>query len=153
MFNSDGGTPFDFAIKHRGEWVENASYTRNDVVRYENSIYICGILDTEILQSNFPPPNDPNTANWELFYWNQWTKQYLTITNFLNVGGTVEIDGTLTVNDNVSIYGDLATSGDITTHFVSATELLVNGNSKLLGLTTLTNVVVTMTFVVKTHCV
>ena len=145
MFNSDGGTPFDFAIKHRGEWDADASYTRNDVVRYQNSIYICGVLDTVILQSSYPPPDDPNTANWELFYWNQWTKQYLTITNFLNVGGTVEIDGTLTVNDNATIYGDLATGGDITTHFLSATELLVNGNSKLLGLTTLTNVVVTST--------
>lgn len=103
------GAGFDFATKHRGQWLANTDYTRNDVVRYENSIYICQIVNTEVLNSNTPPPSDTNS--WELFYWNQWTKQYLTITNWLEVGTNISAGQNLTVGQNATISGDLEVQG------------------------------------------
>jgi len=106
------GFDFDFAVKHRGEWLPNTDYTRNDVVRYEYSIYICQIQFNEILNSSTPPLND--TASWELFYWNQWPKQYLTITNWLDVGTDIEAGGNLTVGGNAQIDGTTTLNGDTT---------------------------------------
>ena len=115
------GFDFDFAVKHRGEWTPNTDYTRNDVVRYENSIYICQIQFNVVLNSATPPDEDTNS--WELFYWNQWTKQYLTITNFLNVGGDVSIGDDLTVVGDAEIGGTTTLNGDTT----------VNGNVQING--------------------
>jgi hypothetical protein len=108
---STEGFGFDFAIKHREEWIANTDYTRNDVVRYENSIYICQIQFNEILNSATPP--DEDTASWELFYWNQWEKQYLTITNFLNVGTDITAGGNLTVDGTTTLNGDTTINSDV----------------------------------------
>jgi hypothetical protein len=115
------GFDFDFAIKHRGEWIPNNDYTRNDVVRYENSIYICQIQFNVILNSNIPPLNDTNS--WELFYWNQWPKQYLTITNWLDVGTDIEAGGNLTVGGNAEISGTTTLNGDTTIN----ADVTING--------------------------
>ena len=82
-FTTDGNQ-FDFVIKHRGEWEPNFQYTRNDVVRYEYSIYICNIDPLEILTSPLNPKEDE--TNWELFVFNEWPRAYLTVTNFLDTG-------------------------------------------------------------------
>jgi hypothetical protein len=118
---STEGFGFDFAVKHRGEWLPNTDYTRNDVVRYENSIYICQIQYNVILNSSTPP--DEDTASWELFYWNQWPKQYLTITNWLDVGTDIEAGGNLTVGGNAQIGGTTTLNGNTT----------INGNVQING--------------------
>ena len=82
-FTTDGNQ-FDFVIKHRGEWEPNFQYTRNDVVRYEYSIYICNIDPLEILTSPLDPKTD--TTHWELFVFNEWPRAYLTVTNWLDTG-------------------------------------------------------------------
>lgn len=109
---STEGAGFDFAIKHRGEWIPNGDYTRNDVVRYENSIYICQIQFGLQLDSPLTPLED--TASWELFYWNQWTKQYLTITNWLDVGTDISAGGNLDVTGNGVFGGNGEFGGNLT---------------------------------------
>lgn len=126
------GADFDFASKHRGEWVSGTDYTRNDVVRYENSIYICSIPYDQSLNSTTPPPDDVN--NWELFYWNQWTKQYLTVTNFLNVGGPISVGSTATFAGNVNIAGTATIGGDITVDEGTFRNLAVSNQFSINGL-------------------
>jgi hypothetical protein len=100
---STEGAPFDFASKNRGEWVSGGTYTRNDVVYYEYSTYICDVAYDVILTSTTPPPDDP--SNWELFIFHEWPMAYLnvnttaTINGDLNVLGNVNFDNTLTVHD------------------------------------------------------
>jgi hypothetical protein len=121
------GFDFDFAIKHRGEWISNNDYTRNDVVRYENSIYICQIPFNVILTSATPPLNDTNS--WELFYWNQWPKQYLTITNWLDVGTDIEAGGNLTVAGNAQISGTTRIDSTLTING----DAVINGRLQGIG--------------------
>lgn len=149
---STEGAGFDFAIKHRGEWEPNGGYTRNDVVRYENSIYICEIQFTDILNSEVSPLLD--TSNWELFYWNQWTKQYLTITNWLDVGTDISAGGNLTVDGNGSFGGTLAVTSTATiggpltvSNSITGDSLLINNDADITGeVTAGTLVVSTGTF-------
>ena len=86
-FNSDGGMGFDFVIKNLGEWQSGQTYSRNDVVRYAYSIYIANTASTSTFVSTIEPPND--TDKWELFYYNEWPKSFLTITNDLTVGKSI----------------------------------------------------------------
>lgn len=105
------GNQFDFVVKHRGEWESGATYTRNDVVRFENSIYICsiGVLDT--LTSEFNPVED--FYSWELFYWNQWDKKYLTITGPLTVGGQLSVAQTGTFASDLSVGASMNVSQNL----------------------------------------
>jgi hypothetical protein len=82
-FTTDG-PGFDFVVKHKEEWVSGFDYLRNDVVRYEYSIYICKIDPNTSFVSTIPPNADPD--NWELFVFNEWPRAYLTITNWLDAG-------------------------------------------------------------------
>ena len=86
-FNSDGGYGFDFITKNTGDWINGTTYSRNDLVRYEYSIYIANISSTATFVSSTAPPLDP--ARWELFVFNEWPRAYLTVTNNLTVGNTV----------------------------------------------------------------
>ena len=139
---STEGAGFDFATKHRGQWLENTAYTRNDIVLYENSLYICQIVNYEILNSNTPPPSDTNS--WELFYWNQWTKQYLTITNWLDVGTDISAGGNLTVDGNGDFGGNLTVDGNGD----FGGNLTVNGTSTFIGTTTFTDLTVNNQFII-----
>ena len=82
-FTTDG-PGFDFVVKHKEEWVSGFDYLRNDVVRYEYSIYICKIDPNTSFVSTVPPPQDPD--RWELFVFNEWPRAYLTVTNWLDAG-------------------------------------------------------------------
>ncbi len=120
------GFDFDFATKHLGEWVNGFAYTRNDVVRYEYSIYICAIPFNQIFTSTVAPPSDP--TNWELFVFNEWPRAYLTVTNWLNVGTTATIN-TLAVTNSATISGNTTVGGNIT---VAGTATIA-GNLNLAG--------------------
>lgn len=99
-FLTEGGG-FDFMVKHRGEWQSGETYTRNDVVRYQYSIYINTLDNLELLVSTTPPNLD--SANWELFIFNEWPRAYLTVTNALVVNGTQTIGGLAQFNSGVQI--------------------------------------------------
>ena len=113
-FTTDGLNGFDFTAKNKGQWVSGYTYTRNDVVYYEYSTYICSIDPLDTLVSSVNPKDDP--ANWELFIFNEWPRAYLTITNWLDVGSTATIGGTLSVSSNTSIGGQLDIYGDTYFH-------------------------------------
>ena len=108
------GTPFDFASKNRGEWVNGGVYTRNDIVYYQYSTYICDVAYDVVLTSTTPPPDD--TSNWELFIFHEWPMAYLNVTNTATIGGSLRVNGTstfvgtttftdLTVNNQFIING------------------------------------------------
>lgn len=119
---STEGTAFDLAAKHRGEWVSGNTYTRNDVVRYEYSLYICAIPDLEVLVSTTPPPDDP--GNWELFVFNEWPRSYLTITNWLDVGTDITVGGDASIGNDLQVGGDAWVFGNMTvTNTVQAYEV------------------------------
>jgi hypothetical protein len=92
-FTTDGLNGFDFAAKNKGEWVSGFTYTRNDVVYYEYSTFICSIDPLSTLVSSVNPKLDP--TNWELFIHNEWPRAYLTVTNWLDVGTTASINNIL----------------------------------------------------------
>lgn len=127
------GAGFDFATKHRGQWIPNTDYTRNDIVLYENSLYICQIPNNEVLNSNTPPTSDTNS--WELFYWNQWTKSYLTITNWLDVGNNITAGNNLDVGGNAVIDGNASVGGDFIVDGITnlLDEVLIQGDLQLNG--------------------
>ena len=139
-FTTDGLNGFDFAAKNKGEWVSNFTYSRNDVVYYEYSTFICQIDPLSTLVSSVNPKQD--TTNWELFIHNEWPRAYLTITNQLNVGTTATIGGQLDVygdayfhaNDLIGIYelgAERITAGEWikigTNSEVSTSTLTING--------------------------
>ena len=113
-FTTDGLNGFDFTSKNKGPWVSGYTYTRNDVVYFEYSTYICAIDPLSTLVSSVNPKQD--SANWELFIFNEWPRAYLTITNWLNVGSTATIGGTLSVSSNTSVGGNLDIYGDTYFH-------------------------------------
>lgn len=82
-FNADGGVGFDFISKNIGDWVSGTTYYRNDIVRYQYSIYIANTGSTQSFVSTIEPPND--TARWEEFWTTDWTFPKLR-TSALRVG-------------------------------------------------------------------
>ena len=103
---STGGAGFDFAVKHRSDWSSGETYSRNDVVRYNYSIYICNIDPLGQLVSTTPPPQD--LVNWELFVNNEWPRSSLTVTNTLTVGSLIAqtiTANTATINSNFYLNG------------------------------------------------
>ena len=133
------GAGFDFATKHVGEWVSGNQYTRNDVVRYQYSIYICSVPYSNTLVSTTPPPQAP--GDWELFVFNEWPRAYLTITNTLNVGSTATFTG------DVRISGGVFTSTRVVTEQLSVAGLEYPRNKGLFGQVLTTNGVTTATWV------
>lgn len=150
-FSTDGGAGFDFATKHTGEWISGTQYARNDVVRYQYSIYICNIATTATLVSSTPPPIDP--TNWELFTFNEWPRAYLTVTDFLSVGGPLTAASTATFNGAVSFNGNLLSQGNATFNNLAVNEQFsINGlnypkSPGLYGQVLTTNGVTTATWV------
>lgn len=83
-FNSDGGMGFDFITKNVGDWVSGSTYSRNDIVRYQYSLYIADTAFTATFTSTIAPPLDP--TYWEPFWTTDWTFPKLR-TDALKVGG------------------------------------------------------------------
>ena len=119
VFDAEGGAGFDFAFKNKGPWVSGTYYNRNDVVQYQNSIYICSVLYFTEFLSGTNPKDD--SANWELFYYNEWTKSFLTITNTLNVGDIISTGTfkTRAINGlgwpDKGLYGQVLTTNGVST--------------------------------------
>lgn len=118
------GAGFDFAIKHRGEWESGATYTRNDVVRYQYSIYICQISFTTTLTSSTPPPDDP--TNWELFVFNEWPRSYLTVTNQLTAG-SLSVLGNSTFSGRINVLGTSTFANGSFTNLTVSNQFAING--------------------------
>jgi hypothetical protein len=135
-FTTDGLNGFDFTSKNKGEWVSGFTYSRNDVVYYEYSTYICSIDPLSTLVSSVNPKLDPE--NWELFIFNEWPRAYLTVTNQLTAG-TATIGGQLDVyGDSYFHANDLIGIYDLTAERITAGEWLKIGNNSEASTATLT---------------
>ena len=112
--------PFDLASKNRGEWVNGGVYSRNDIVYYQYSTYICDIAYNTLLTSTTPPPDAP--ADWELLIFHEWPMAYLNVTNTATVGGNATIGGNLRVNGTSTFVGT-TTFTDLTVN----NQFIING--------------------------
>lgn len=111
---------FDLASKNRGEWVNGGVYSRNDIVYYQYSTYICDIAYNSLLTSTTPPPDAP--ADWELLIFHEWPMAYLNVTNTATVGGNATIGGNLRVNGTSTFVGT-TTFTDLTVN----NQFIING--------------------------
>ena len=136
-FTTDGLNGFDFTSKNKGEWVSGFTYSRNDVVYYEYSTYICSIDPLSTLVSSVNPKEDPE--NWELFIFNEWPRAYLTVTNWLDVGTTATIGGQLDVyGDSYFHANDLIGIYELGVERLNVGERVVIGNNSEASTSTLT---------------
>lgn len=130
----DGGTPgFDPSVKFRGDWVSGTVYTRNDLVNYAYSLYVCQIEYNTTLTSTTPPPSD--SSNWIRIVWKEAPFAWVTSTGFVDVGTNLSVGASARIAGNLGVTGTTNIVGPLTVD----SNLSVTGTTTLVGPLTVSN--------------
>ncbi len=108
-FDDGSGPGFDPAVKFRGDWESGTAYTRNDLVNYQYSLYVCQIEYNSILTSTTPPPDD--TASWIRIVWKEAPFAWVTSTGFVDVGTNLSVGASARIAGNLGVTGTAAILG------------------------------------------